>query len=480
MSLFLLFFSLFFFLGAWGVGLSEIMSKDKRNVNLVVIGHIDSGKSTTAGHLLYQCGGIDERSIHKFEEQSLQLGKGSFKYAWVFDKLKDERERGISIDISDRKFETKRHSWTVIDAPGHRDFTKNMITGTSQADVALLIVDAGVGQFEAGIEVGRFSGQTREHALLAYALGVKQMICCVNKMDCHSVKFSEARFNEIKTELSVFLKKVGYIPDKIPFIPISGWFGDNLIEPSPNMSWWKGPTLLEALDAIEPPRRPFDKPLRIPVAGVYKILGIGIVPVGRIEAGILKTGMELTFAPFMHCGNVYSIEMHHTDVQEAVPGDNVGFNVRGIGWKDLYRGRGYVAGDSKVDPPSAVEEFTAQIIVLRDRGIHRISVGYTPVVHCHTAHVPCRFVELKEKIDRRTGRVLESEPKSIKKGDSAIVRLVPTKPLCVENFKDYPSLGRFVIRENREIVAVGVIKDVIKKGVAHKQTKSAIRVTKEK
>ena len=456
------------------------MSKDKRNVNLVVIGYVDSGKSTTVGHLLYQCGGIDKRTIEKYEKESRQLGKGSFKYAWVFDKLKAERDRGISIDISYRNFETKRHLWTIIDAPGHRDFTKNMITGTSQADVALLIVDAGVGQFEAGIRGGYCPGQTREHALLAYALGVKQMICCVNKMDCHSVKFSEARFNKIKTDVSAFLKKVGYIPDKIPFIPISGWAGDNLIETSTNMSWWKGPTLLEALDAIEPPRRPFDKPLRIPVAGVYKISGIGTVPVGRIEAGILKTGMELTFAPSVICAEVGSIEMHCIyNMQEAVPGDNVGFNVRGISLKDIRRG--YVAGDSKVDPPSAVEEFTAQIVVLRDRGDREIYAGYTPVLDCHTANVPCRFEELKEKIDRRTGRVLESEPKFIKTGDSAIVRLVPTKPLCVENFKSYPSLGRFVIREYRHrVLVVGVIKDVIKKEFGPKQTKSAIRVTKEK
>jgi elongation factor 1-alpha len=260
------------------------MGKEKVHINLVVIGHVDAGKSTTTGHLIYKCGGIDKRTIEKFEKEAKEIGKASFKYAWVLDKLKAERERGITIDIALWKFETSKYYFTIIDAPGHRDFIKNMITGTSQADVGILVIASGTGEFEAGIAK---TGQTREHALLAYTLGVKQMIVVVNKMDDKSVNWSEARFTEIQNEVKNFLKKIGYNPDKIPFVPISGWLGDNMLERSTNMTWWKGPTLLEALDNIEPPKRPVDKPLRVPLQDVYKIGGIGTVPVGRVETGVL-------------------------------------------------------------------------------------------------------------------------------------------------------------------------------------------------
>jgi len=294
------------------------MGKEKGHVNVVVIGHVDSGKSTTTGHLIYKCGGIDKRTIEKFEKEAADMGKGSFKYAWVLDKLKAERERGITIDIALWKFETPKYNVTVIDAPGHRDFIKNMITGTSQADCAILIIAGGVGEFEAGISK---DGQTREHALLANTLGVKQMIIAVNKMDTN--KWSEARFNEIVKELSSFVKKVGYNPKSIPFIPISGWHGDNMLEPSANMPWYKGwtketkagnqagKTLLDAIDAIDLPSRPTDKPLRLPLQDVYKIGGIGTVPVGRVETGILKPNMVVSFAPSNLQTEVKSIEMHH-------------------------------------------------------------------------------------------------------------------------------------------------------------------------
>jgi elongation factor 1-alpha len=268
--------------------------KDKVHINLVVIGHVDSGKSTSTGHLIYKCGGIDKRTIEKFEKEAADMGKASFKYAWVMDKLKSERERGITIDISLWQFETPKYHFTIIDAPGHRDFIKNMITGTSQADCAILMIASPQGEFEAGISK---EGQTREHALLAFTLGVKQMIVCCNKMDEKTVNFSEERYNEIKKEVSEFLKKVGYKPDDVPFIPISGWNGDNMLERSPNSPWYKGPILIEALDKIVPPKRPTEKPLRLPLQDVYKIGGIGTVPVGRVETGILKPGMKVYFAP---------------------------------------------------------------------------------------------------------------------------------------------------------------------------------------
>jgi len=394
------------------------MPKEKAHINLVVIGHVDSGKSTSTGHLIYKCGGIDKRTIEKFEKEAAEMGKGSFKYAWVLDKLKAERERGITIDIALWKFETEKTVYTIIDAPGHRDFIKNMITGTSQADVAILIVASGTGEFEAGISK---EGQTREHALLAFTMGVKQMIVAVNKMDDKSVNYGEGRFNEIKKEIGDYLKKIGYNPDKIPFIPISGWVGDNMIEKSDNMAWYKGPCLLQALDALEPPKRPKDKPLRLPLQDVYKIGGIGTVPVGRVETGLIKPGMTVTFGPMNVTTEVKSVEMHHEQMSEAEPGDNVGFNVKNLSVKDIKRG--YVASDSKNDPAKDTAHFVAQVIVLNHPG--QIQNGYAPVLDCHTAHIACKFEHIISKIDRRSGKVLEDEPKAIKSGDASMVRLIP-------------------------------------------------------
>jgi len=440
------------------------MGKEKVHVNLVVIGHVDAGKSTTTGHLIYKCGGIDKRTIEKFEKEAAELGKSSFKYAWVLDNLKAERERGITIDIALWKFESPKFYFTVIDAPGHRDFIKNMITGTSQADAAVLVIDSSQGGFEAGISK---DGQTREHALLAFTLGVKQLIVATNKMDDGTVKYGEARYEEIKSEVSGYLKKVGYKPMKIPFVPISGWAGDNMIEKSPNMPWYKGPYLLEALDQLTPPKRPMDKPLRLPLQDVYKIGGIGTVPVGRVETGVIKPGMLVAFAPGSVITEVKSVEMHHESLPEAVPGDNVGFNVKNVSVKDIKRGN--VASDSKNDPAKGCAMFNAQVIIMNHPG--QIGNGYSPVLDCHTAHVACKFVKICEKMDRRTGKVIEECPKFVKNGDAAMVDLVPTKPMCVESFAEYPPLGRFAVRDMRQTVAVGVIKSVDKSEVAKKGAK---------
>jgi len=461
------------------------MGKEKVHINIVVIGHVDSGKSTTTGHLIYKCGGIDKRTIEKFEKEAQEMGKGSFKYAWVLDKLKAERERGITIDIALWKFETPRYYVTIIDAPGHRDFIKNMITGTSQADCGVLIIASGVGEFEAGISK---NGQTREHALLAYTLGVKQLIVGVNKMDNTEPPYSAARFDEIQKEVSGFIKKVGYNPAAVAFVPISGWNGDNMMEASPNMAWFKGwsverkegkasgMTLLEALDSIVPPARPTDKPLRLPLQDVYKIGGIGTVPVGRVETGIIKPGMVVTFAPNNLTTEVKSVEMHHESLPEATPGDNVGFNVKNVSVKDIKRG--FVASDSKNKPASGCANFTAQVIVLNHPG--QICNGYSPVLDCHTAHIACKFNEIKEKVDRRTGKSTESNPKFIKSGDAGIVELVPSKPMCVEAFSDFPPLGRFAVRDMRQTVAVGVIKSVVPKDVTGKTTKAGEKAQKKK
>ncbi|XP_022748027.1 uncharacterized protein LOC111297638 [Durio zibethinus] len=445
------------------------MGKEKVHINIVVIGHVDSGKSTTTGHLIYKLGGIDKRVIERFEKEAAEMNKRSFKYAWVLDKLKAERERGITIDIALWKFETTKYYCTVIDAPGHRDFIKNMITGTSQADCAVLIIDSTTGGFEAGISK---DGQTREHALLAFTLGVKQMICCCNKMDATTPKYSKARYDEIVKEVSSYLKKVGYNPEKIPFVPISGFEGDNMIERSTNLDWYKGPTLLEALDQINEPKRPSDKPLRLPLQDVYKIGGIGTVPVGRVETGVLKPGMVVAFGPSGLTTEVKSVEMHHEALQEALPGDNVGFNVKNVAVKDLKRG--FVASNSKDDPAKEAANFTSQVIIMNHPG--QIGNGYAPVLDCHTSHIAVKFAELLTKIDRRSGKELEKEPKFLKNGDAGFVKMIPTKPMVVETFSAYPPLGRFAVRDMRQTVAVGVIKSVEKKDPSGaKVTKSAAK-----
>lgn len=450
------------------------MGKEKTHINLVVIGHVDSGKSTTTGHLIYKLGGIDQRTIEKFEKESAEMNKASFKYAWVMDKLKSERERGITIDIALWQFETPKFHYTVIDAPGHKDFIKNMITGTSQADVALLVVPASEGSFEAAFSK---NGQTREHALLAFTLGVKQMIVGINKMDATTPqKYNEERYEEIKKEVAGYLKKIGYNTDKILFVPMSGFVGDNMVDRSTNMTWYKGPTLVEALDTQEPPKRPTEKPLRLPLQEVYKIGGIGTVPVGRVETGIIKPGMVVTFAPSGITTEVKSVEMHHTQLTEAVPGDNVGFNIKNVSVKEIRRGN--VASDSKNDPAKAAASFVAQVIIMSHPG--QINAGYSPVVDCHTAHISCRFAELNEKLDRRSGKKLEDNPKFVKSADAAIITMIPQKPMCVEAFTEYPPLGRFAVRDMKTTVAVGVIKSVDKKdATAGKVTKSAQKAAKK-
>jgi len=429
------------------------MSKEEKpHLNLVIIGHVDHGKSTTMGHLLYLAGAIDERTIRQYEEEAARLGKETFKYAWVLDSLKEERERGLTIDLRFLKFETPRFFFTIIDAPGHRDFVKNMITGASQADAAVLFVSAKKGEFEAGIGPG---GQTREHAFLAFTLGVKQLVVAVNKMDDPSVNWSQERYEEIKKEISRMLKLVGYNVDKIHFVPTSGWTGDNLVKKSDKMPWYKGPTLYEALDSFEIPPKPIDKPLRIPIQDVYTITGVGTVPVGRVETGVLKEGDKIIFMPAKKVGEVKSIETHHVRIPKAEPGDNIGFNVRGVSKKDIRRGD--VAGPVD-NPPTVAKEFIGQIIVIHHPTA--IAAGYTPVLHAHTAQVACRFAELIKKIDPRTGQTIEENPAFLKTGDSALVRFQPLRPIAIETYTDFPELGRFAIRDMGTTIAAGIVREI--------------------
>ena len=426
------------------------MKKEKTHINLIVIGHVDSGKSTSTGHLIYKCGGIDERTLSKLETEAKSRGRGSFKFAYIMDKLKAEKERGITISCSLCKFESEIYEYTIIDAPGHRDFIKNMITGTSQADAAILVVSAVKGEFEAGIST---EGQTREHALLAYTLGVKQMIVAVNKMDAPSVEYSEERFMEIRGEVGTYLHKLGYKEGNVRFVPISGWTGENLFGESEHMKWYKGEPLLGTLDKLRPPYRPVDKPLRLPIQDVYKIPGVGAVAVGRVESGVIKRGMMVTVAPSGVKGEIRSLEMHHLKLEEGMSGDNLGFSVKGIGPKDIKRGD--VLGDMYNLPPQPVHSFVAQLVVVAHPG--QIRVGYTPVLDCHTTHVPCKFTHIQNKGEN--GQWVDIP--TLKTGDSAFVTFKPTKPMVVEKYSDFPPLGRFAVRDSKHTVAVGMVKDII-------------------
>ena len=405
------------------------MAKAKEHLNLAFIGHVDHGKSTLVGHLLLKAGAIAEQ----------QLDEGEDKFRFVMDKLGEERERGVTIDLAHQKFSTNKYDYTVVDCPGHRDFVKNMITGASQADAAVLVVAANDGVMP----------QTKEHMFLSMTLGIKQLIIAVNKMDMED--YSEDRFNEVKDEVATLLKSIGRDPKTTPFIPLSAFEGDNIKEKSDNMPWYKGDTLMDELDKLTPPEKPVDLPLRIPIQDVYSITGVGTVPVGRVECGVMKQGDNVIFEPAGVSGEVKSIEMHHEQFPEAEPGDNIGFNVRGVGKNDIRRGD--VAGHT-ADAPTVAKQFTAQVVVLQHPGV--ITVGYTPVFHCHTSQTACTFLDLTSKLDPATGQPEKEKPDFIRTGDAAIVEIKPTKPMVMEEARKIPPMGRFAIRDMGQTVAAGL------------------------
>ncbi|MEM0131106.1 MAG: translation elongation factor EF-1 subunit alpha [Saccharolobus sp.] len=424
----------------------------KPHLNLIVIGHIDHGKSTLVGRLLMDRGFIDEKTAKEAEEAAKKLGKESEKYAFLLDRLKEERERGVTINLTFMRFETKKYFFTIIDAPGHRDFVKNMITGASQADAAILVVSAKKGEYEAGMSA---EGQTREHIILAKTMGLDQLIVAINKMDLTEPAYDEKRYKEIVDQLTKFMRSYGFNMNKVKFVPVVAPSGDNITHRSENMKWYNGPTLEEYLDQLELPPKPIDKPLRIPIQDVYSISGVGTVPVGRVESGVLKVGDKIVFMPAGKVGEVRSIETHHTKLEKAEPGDNIGFNVRGVEKKDIKRGD--VAGHPN-NPPTVADEFTARIIVIWHPTA--LANGYTPVVHVHTASIACRISELVSKLDPRTGQEAEKNPQFLKQGDVAIVKFKPIKQLCVEKYNEFPPLGRFAMRDMGKTVGVGIIIDV--------------------
>ncbi|MHB1708260.1 MAG: translation elongation factor EF-1 subunit alpha [Thermoplasmataceae archaeon] len=421
------------------------MAQQKPHINLVTIGHVDHGKSTLVGRLLFEHGEVPAHIIEQYKKEATEKGKATFEFAWVMDRLKEERERGVTIDLNHKKFETDKYYFTLIDAPGHRDFVKNMITGTSQADAAMLVVSSRDGE---GV-----MSQTREHAFLARTLGVQQLIVLANKMDVTQPPYSQERYNQVKADIEKLLSSIGF--KNVPIIPISGYKGDNILKPSPNLKWFNGPTLIQALDSLKVPEKPTNKPLRLPVQDVYSITGIGTVPVGRIETGVLKVGDKVVFQPADKQGEVKSIEMHHENMTQAEPGDNVGFNVRGIAKNDVKRGD--VCG-SQSSPPTVVKGFTAQIVVLNHPSV--IAVGYKPVFHVHTSQVACRIEEIVKTLNPKDGTTLKEKPDFIKTGDIAIVKIIPDRPLVIEKVSEFPQMGRFAVRDMGQTVAAGQCIDV--------------------
>lgn len=433
------------------------MAREKPHLNLVFIGHVDHGKSTSVGRMLYDSGSVSEQDMRKLKERAKEVGKPGFEFAFVMDSLEEEQKRGLTIDLSHKKFQTAKYFITIIDAPGHRDFIKNMITGASQADAAVLVVSANKGEAEAGLDA---KGQTSEHIFLAKTLGVNQLIVSVNKMDM--ARYGEARFNEVKVKISERLKAVGFKLEEIQFVPAAAYLGENIAKKSDNMAWYKGPTLLEAINNLKEPEKPVDLPLRLPIQDVYNIKGIGAVPVGRVETGIMKVNDQVIVTPAREgkgvTGEVKSIEMHHEQLQLAEPGDNVGFSVRGIGEKDIARGD--VLGHTN-NPPTVASEFTAQIVVLNHPSV--LTAGYTPVFHIHTAQVACTITEIVKKINPATGETLQEKPDFVKNGDVAVVKVKPIQPVVIELQKDIPQLARFAVRDSGSTVAAGMCIGVVKK-----------------
>jgi elongation factor 1-alpha len=455
-------------------------------LGLVIVGHVDAGKSTTTGHLLFELGGLDDRTLEKLKAEAEALGKGSFVFAFFMDKSKDERARGVTIACTTKEFFTESYHYTIIDAPGHRDFIKNMISGAAQADVAMLMVPAD-GNFEKSIakgnhKKGEVQGQTRQHARLCHLIGIDQLLVGINKMDASVGKaYSEDRYNEIKSEVDKMLTKIGYKTKKIPFIPLSGWKGDNLTKYSDKMPWWKGQTvkvkkekveiktILDALEKmVKPPKRDRKKSFRMPVSGVYKIKGVGDVITGRIEQGFLKPNDQVVFAPQSGvAGKCFSIEMHHKNVEEAGAGDNVGVNVKGLDKLKMPKSGDVMFLSTDSNPPTSVAEFTAMCFVQDHPGQLKASKdgkgGFTPSIHVRTAKAPCQLVEIKWKQGKSTGNQKVPNPPYIEAGDSCEIRMVPKMPICIAAYSDCKPLARIAAMDSNSLVMLGKVTEVVAK-----------------
>jgi len=463
-------------------------NSEKEHLSIVICGHVDSGKSTTTGRLLFELGGIPERELEKLKAEADRLGKSSFAFAFYMDRQKEERERGVTISCTTKEFFTDKWHYTIIDAPGHRDFIKNMISGAAQADVALLMVPAD-GNFTTAIQkgdhkAGEVQGQTRQHARLLNLLGVKQLIIGVNKMDCDTAGYKEERFVEIRDEMKNMLGRVGWKKDFVekqtPVLPISGWMGDNLLVQSTKMGWWKGVdvlkgdgktpmhinTLKDALnDFVEIPERKTDAPMRLPINGIYKIKGVGDVLAGRVEQGEVEANKDVIFMPTHTVANactgkVFSVEMHHKRVEKAIPGDNVGMCIKGLEKQNMPR-----VGDVmiyKTDTTlKAVKSFTAQIQTMDIPG--EMKCGYSPIGFVRCGRSACKVIALDWKMGKETGGKKMEDPHSLKSNEVAQVQFEPSGALVVDSFKACEGLSRIAFLDGNQAVMLGKVTAVVHK-----------------
>ncbi|XP_053743888.1 HBS1-like protein isoform X1 [Synchiropus splendidus] len=422
-------------------------------LNLVVIGHVDAGKSTLMGHLLYLLGNVNKRTMHKYEQESKKAGKASFAYAWVLDETGEERDRGVTMDVGMTKFETNSKVVTLMDAPGHKDFIPNMITGAAQADVAVLVVDASRGEFEAGFESG---GQTREHALLVRSLGVTQLAVAVNKMD--QVNWQQDRFQDITSKLGHFLKQAGFKESDVYFIPTSGLSGENLTtrsSVSQLTSWFSGPSLLEQIDAFKAPPRSVEKPFRLCVSDVFKDQGSGFCVTGKIEAGYIQTGDKILAMPPNETCTVKGITLHDSPMDWAAAGDHVSLTVTGM---DIIKiNVGCVFCDPK-EPIRACTRFRARVLLFNIEV--PITQGFPVLLHYQTVSEPATIRKLVSVLHKSSGEVLKKKPKCLGKGMNAIVEIQTQRPVSLELYKDYKELGRFMLRYVGSTIAAGVVTEI--------------------
>uniref|UniRef100_A0AAQ5ZHL7 Tr-type G domain-containing protein n=1 Tax=Amphiprion ocellaris TaxID=80972 RepID=A0AAQ5ZHL7_AMPOC len=422
-------------------------------LNLVVIGHVDAGKSTLMGHLLYLLGNVNKRTMHKYEQESKKAGKASFAYAWVLDETGEERDRGVTMDVGMTKFETDSKVVTLMDAPGHKDFIPNMITGAAQADVAVLVVDASRGEFEAGFEAG---GQTREHALLVRSLGVTQLAVAVNKMD--QVNWQQERFQEIVSKLGHFLKQAGFKDSDVFYIPTSGLSGENLASRSSVSqltSWFSGPSLVEQIDAFKAPQRSVDQPFRLCVSDVFKDQGSGFCVTGKIEAGFIQTGDKILAMPPNETCTVKGISLHDEALDWAAAGDHVSLTVTGM---DIIKiNVGCVFCDPR-EPIRVCSRFRARILLFNIEV--PITQGFPVLLHYQTVSEPATIKKLISVLHKSSGEVLKKKPKCLTKGMNAVVEVQTQRPVSLELYKDYKELGRFMLRYVGSTIAAGVVTEV--------------------
>ncbi|EME30233.1 peptide chain release factor eRF subunit 2 [Galdieria sulphuraria] len=432
-------------------------SSSRKHVNIVFIGHVDAGKSTVSGHILYLTGMVDDRTMEKFEREAKAKNRETWKYAWALDTTEQERAKGKTEECGRAEFLTEHKHFTILDAPGHKNFVPQMIGGATQADIAVLVISARKGEFETGFERG---GQTREHAMLAKTAGVRQLIVAVNKMDDPSIlnpdgTWNKARYDECCEKLLPFLKQIGWKPQDIYWIPISGYTGQNLLEKvDPAIcNWYTNGPLLTILDELKPPQRVHDSKVRMPVTDKYKEMGT--VVCGKLEAGVITRDQHLFMMPNRVEVVVDAIFIESTEVERAEPGDNVRIRIKGIEEEDIRMGFVLCEADALVQGSSL---FDAQIMLLDYKNI--ICAGYSCVMHVHAAVEECTIEKLLAQVDRKTNQVVQKRPKFLKPGMAAIARMSVAQPVCILPFKEFPQLGRFILRDEGKTVAVGVIQKV--------------------